>query len=127
MKFDISKKRKSKFNFLSTQPKINTSIYPTIKISVFAAPKTQKIRGPRFMSKSSETPLFQSFFTLLLMCFSQQNHALNMARYVHFDVIALRRSLKQIQPISSENIENCLVRFKSISSREHIHYFRKPA
>lgn len=51
----------------------------------------------------------------------------NMARYVHFDVRASRRSRKQIQPISSEKIEICLVRFKSISSREHIHYFRKPA
>ena len=48
-----------------------------------------------------------------------------MARYVHFDVRASRRSRKQIQPISSENIENCLVRFKSISSQEHIYYFRK--
>lgn len=52
---------------------------------------------------------------------------LYMARYVHFDVRASRRSRKQIQPISSEKIEICLVRFKSISSREHIHYFRKPA
>lgn len=51
----------------------------------------------------------------------------HMARYVHFDVRASRRSRKQIQPISSEKIEICLVRFKSISSREHIHYFRKPA
>ena len=51
----------------------------------------------------------------------------DMARYVHFDVRASRRSRKQIQPISSEKIEICLVRFKSISSREHIHYFRKPA
>ena len=50
-----------------------------------------------------------------------------MARYVHFDVRTSRRSRKQIQPISSEKIEICLVRFKSISSREHIHYFRKPA
>ena len=50
-----------------------------------------------------------------------------VARYVHFDVRASRRSRKQIQPISSEKIEICLVRFKSISSREHIHYFRKPA
>ena len=50
----------------------------------------------------------------------------HMARYVHFDVKASRRSRKQIQPISSEKIEICLVRFKSISSREHIHYFRKP-
>lgn len=38
-----------------------------------------------------------------------------MARYVHFDVSVSRRSQKQIQPISSENIEICLVRFKSIS------------
>ena len=53
--------------------------------------------------------------------------ALALARYVHFDVRASRRSRKQIQPISSEKIEICLVRFKSISSREHIHYFRKPA
>ena len=44
-----------------------------------------------------------------------------VARYVHFDVRASRRSRKQ------EKIEICLVRFKSISSREHIHYFRKPA
>lgn len=56
-----------------------------------------------------------------------RNTVVNMARYVHFDVIDLRRSRKQIQLISSENIENCLVRFKSISLREHIHYFRKPA
>lgn len=52
---------------------------------------------------------------------------IDLARYVHFDVRASRRSRKQIQPISSEKIEICLVRFKSISSREHIHYFRKPA
>lgn len=54
-------------------------------------------------------------------------HRCALARYVHFDVRASRRSRKQIQPISSEKIEICLVRFKSISSREHIHYFRKPA
>jgi len=78
MKFDISKNGNLNSIFLSTQPQINTSIYPTIRISVFAAPKTQKIRGPRFISKSSEISLFQAFFTLLLVCFSQQNHALNM-------------------------------------------------
>ena len=37
-----------------------------------------------------------------------------VARYVHFDVRASRRSRKQIQPISSEKIEICLVRFKSM-------------
>lgn len=57
----------------------------------------------------------------------QQHDGFHMARYVHFDVRASRCSRKQIQPISSENIEIFLVRFKSISSREHIHYFRKPA
>ena len=65
----------------------------------------------------------------LILCFAslfQQRHTLHMARYVHFDVKDSRRSRKQIQPISSEKIEICLVRFKSISSREHIHYFRKP-
>ena len=64
--------------FLSTQPQINTSVYPTIKISLFAAPKTQKIRGPGFTSKSSEKPYISSIFTLSIMYFSQQNHALNM-------------------------------------------------
>ena len=57
----------------------------------------------------------------------KQYYRLRVARYIHFDVRASRCSRKQIQPISSENIENCLVRFKSISSQEHIYYFRKPA
>lgn len=72
--------------FLSTQPQINTSVYPTIKISLFAAPKTQKIRGPGFTSKSSEKPYISSIFTLSIMYFSQQNHALNMygiRKHVH--------------------------------------------
>lgn len=47
--------------FLSTHPQINTSIYPTIKFSLSAAPKTQKIRGPGFTSKSSESLIFQAF------------------------------------------------------------------
>lgn len=59
--------------------------------------------------------------------FATGRDSVTLARYVHFDVRASRRSRKQIQPISSEKIEICLVRFKSISSREHIHYFRKPA
>lgn len=66
---------------MSTQPQINTSIYPAIRISVFAAPKTQKIRGPRFTSKSSEKPYISSIFTLSIMYFSQQNHALHMHRH----------------------------------------------
>ena len=66
--------------FLSTQPQINTSVYSTIKICLFAAPKTQKIRGPGFTSKSSEKPYISSIFTLSIMYFSQQNHALHMYR-----------------------------------------------
>ena len=66
--------------FLSTQPQINTSVYSTIKICLFAAPKTQKIRGPGFTSKSSEKPYISSIFTLSIMYFSQQNHALNTDR-----------------------------------------------
>ena len=65
-------------SFLSTQPQINTSVYSTIKISLFAVPKTQKNRGPGFTSKSSERPYISSIFTLSIMYFSQQNHALNM-------------------------------------------------
>lgn len=68
----------------------------------------------------------QCFFIHLFLFVGKQYYCLHMARYVHFDVKASRRSRKQIQPISSEKIEICLVRFKSISSREHIHYFRKP-
>lgn len=33
------------------------------------------------MSKSSENPYISSIFTLLIMCFSQQNHTLNMDCY----------------------------------------------
>ena len=45
---------------LSTQPLINTPVYPTIKFSLSVTPKTQKIREPGFTSKSSENPLFQA-------------------------------------------------------------------
>ena len=65
---------------LSTQPQINTFIYPTIKTSLFAIPKTKKFRGSRSTSKSSEKPYISSIFTLSIMYFSQQNHALNMHR-----------------------------------------------
>lgn len=47
--------------FLFTQPQINTSIYPTIKICHFVAPKTQKIRGLGFTSKSSKKPYFKPY------------------------------------------------------------------
>ena len=73
--------------FLSIQPQINTSVYPTIKIHLFAASKTRKIRGPGFTSKSSDKPYISSIFTLSIMYFSQQNHALNMAREDRMNVI----------------------------------------
>ena len=75
-----TKKWTAKINFLSIQPQINTSIYSTMKFCLFAAPKTQKIRGPGFTSKSSEKPYISSIFTLSIMYFSQQNHALHMAQ-----------------------------------------------
>ena len=78
IKTDVPKYGQLKSIFLSTQPQINTSVYSTIKICLFAAPKTQKIRGPGFTSKSSEKPYISSIFTLSIMYFSQQNHALNM-------------------------------------------------
>ena len=74
-------------SFLSTQPQINTSVYPTIKISLFAAPKTQKIRGPGFTSKSSEKPYFSSIFMLSIMCLSQHYHALNVCRSYYVNTI----------------------------------------
>ena len=74
--------------FLSIQPQINTSVYPTIKIHLFAASKTRKIRGPGFTSKSSDKPYISSIFTLSIMYFSQQNHALNMARVDGIDVLS---------------------------------------
>ena len=89
---------------LYTQPQINTSIYPTIKICLFATPQTQKIRGPGFTSKPSENPYISSIFTLLIMYFSQQNHRLHMSRHVHFDVSGSVCSQKQIQPNTSEHI-----------------------
>ena len=38
------------------------------------------------LSKHRKSPIFQAFFTLLPMCFSQQDYALHMARYVQIDV-----------------------------------------
>ena len=74
-------------SFLSTQPQINTSVYSTIKISLFAVPKTQKNRGPGFTSKSSERPYISSIFTLSIMCFSQQTYALNMCGSYYVNTI----------------------------------------
>lgn len=84
-------------------------------------PKNQRVLGSIVVNIKIKRGLYVAVYPPHL------NRDFTMARYVHFDVRASRRSRKQIQPISSENIEICLVRFKSISSREHIHYFRKPA
>ena len=82
---------------------------------------------PPFFCPQTTTSCGFTLISRLSTTTCHQYHRFHMARYVHFDVRASRRSRKQIQPISSEKIEICLVRFKSISSREHIHYFRKPA
>lgn len=61
IKTDVPKYGQLKSIFLSTQPQINTSVYSTIKICLFAAPKTQKIRGLGFTSKSSKKPYFKPY------------------------------------------------------------------
>lgn len=100
--------------FLSTQPQINTSVYPTIRIHLFAASKTQKIRGPEFVSKSSEKPYISSIFTLSIMYFSQQNHALNVGRDNALNVDTTR---EQIYPHSTrEQIDRFTIRLHHSSA-----------
>ena len=72
--------------FLSTQLHLNTSVCSTTKIRFFAASNTQKIRGPGFMSKSSEKLYISSIFTLSIMYFSQQNYSLNVKMLVYFQL-----------------------------------------
>ena len=51
------------------------------KSANLSAPKTHKIREPRFTSKLSEKPYFSSIFTLSFMHFGHQYHTLHMARH----------------------------------------------
>lgn len=62
-----------------------------------------------FNYENTEKVLFQAFFTLLLVYFSQQNHALNMARYVLIDVsfrepIQTNMKCSKISPFVHGNI-----------------------
>ena len=68
---------------------INIFIFPTYSqyFCLFNYKKSQDLRyflaifqHLIFIPKTPKKPLFQAFFTLSIMCFSQQNHALNMPR-----------------------------------------------
>lgn len=100
--------RANRLIFLSIQAQINTFIYPTIKFSLFAAPKSQKIRGPGFTSKSSEKPYISSIFTLFILYLSQHYYALHMARNTTMDVIRMRKHIHRLPVIG--NISSLLIR-----------------
>lgn len=75
---------------------INIFIFPTYSqyFCLFNYKKSQDLRyflaifqHLIFIPKTPKKPLFQAFFTLSIMCFSQQNHALNMPcsrEHIHY-------------------------------------------
>lgn len=68
--------------FLSTQPQLNTSVYPIIKICLFATPKRRKSKDLDLLTNPRKSFIFQGFS---LMYFSQQDHRLHMKLLGYFE------------------------------------------